>query len=120
MRLALISNHESLNREDRWSTTDDFCNQFPPFYPVLHCPMGYAELQACPFLDVVSPPLFVVVVVVVVVVCLVFFHLSPGLVSWFWSRTEDMSITLQSASLYDCQKVFVWSYCLLDWHRLRW
>ena len=24
-----------------------FCNQFSPFFPVLHCPLGLAELQAC-------------------------------------------------------------------------
>ena len=30
-----------------------FCNQFSPFFPVLHCPLRLAELQACPFHDVV-------------------------------------------------------------------
>ena len=30
---------------------------FSPFSPVLHCPLGPAELQACPFPDVVFPPL---------------------------------------------------------------
>ena len=25
------------------------------FFPVLHCPLGLGELQACPFLDVVLP-----------------------------------------------------------------
>ena len=34
-----------------------FCNQFSPFFPVLHCPLGLTELQACPFPDVVFPPL---------------------------------------------------------------
>ena len=34
-----------------------FCNQFSPFFPVIHCPLGPAELQACPFPDVVFPPL---------------------------------------------------------------
>ena len=29
--------------------------QFPPFSPVLHCPLGPDELQACPFPDVVFP-----------------------------------------------------------------
>ena len=33
-----------------------FCNQFSSFFPVLHCPLGLVELQACPFLDVVFPP----------------------------------------------------------------
>ena len=32
-------------------------DQFPPFSPVLHCPLGLGELQACPFPDVVFPPL---------------------------------------------------------------
>ena len=27
-----------------------------PFFPVLHCPLGLAELQACPFPGVVFPP----------------------------------------------------------------
>ena len=26
-------------------------------FPVLHCPLGLTELQACPFPDVVFPPL---------------------------------------------------------------
>ena len=32
-----------------------FRNQFPPFFPVLHCPLGLGELQACPVPDVVFP-----------------------------------------------------------------
>ena len=49
--------HQSLNREGRWGTTDDFATSFPPFFPVLHCPLGLAERQACPFPNVVFPPL---------------------------------------------------------------
>ena len=45
--------HLSLNREGRWW----FCNQFPPFFPVLHCPLGLGEFQAYPFPDVVFPRL---------------------------------------------------------------
>ena len=30
---------------------------FSPFFPVLHCPLGLAELLASPFSDVVFPPL---------------------------------------------------------------
>ena len=30
---------------------------FSIFFPVLHCPLGLAELQACPFSDVIFPPL---------------------------------------------------------------
>ena len=33
------------------------CNQFPPLFSVLHCPLGLDELQACLFLDVVFPSL---------------------------------------------------------------
>ena len=32
-------------------------NQFPPFFTVLRCSLGRGELQACPFPDVVFPPL---------------------------------------------------------------
>ena len=31
--------------------------QVPPFFPVLHCPLGLSKLQACPFPDVVFTPL---------------------------------------------------------------
>ena len=34
-----------------------FRNQFSRFFPVLHCPLGPAEPQACPFPNVVVPPL---------------------------------------------------------------
>ena len=48
--------HQSLNREGRWGTTDDFATSFLHF-SVLHCTLGPAELQACPFPVVVFPPL---------------------------------------------------------------
>ena len=35
---------------------DDFATSFLHFFPVLHCPLGLGELQACPFPDVVFPP----------------------------------------------------------------
>ena len=54
---TLISSHLFLNREGRWGTTDDFTTSFLHFFPVLHCPLGLGELQACPFPDVVFPPL---------------------------------------------------------------
>ena len=66
--LALHHHHQSLNREGRWGTTNNFATSFLHFFPVLHCPLGLAELQACPFPDVVFPNLFSV--------CLVFFLLS--------------------------------------------
>ena len=49
--------HLFLNREGRWGTTDDFATSFLHFFPVLNYPLGLAELQACPFPDVVFPPL---------------------------------------------------------------
>ena len=49
--------HQSLNREGRWGTTDDFATSFLHFFPVLHCPLELAELQACPFPNVVFAPL---------------------------------------------------------------
>ena len=48
------------------------------FFPVLHCPLGLAELQACPFPDVVFPHLPLSALSVV------FFHLSLYLARWFW------------------------------------
>ena len=60
------------------------------FFPVLHCPLGLAELQACPFPDVVYS------------VCLVF-PLSLCLARWFWphlmngrcDNTTSVCISLQ-------------------------
>ena len=49
--------HQFLNREGRWGTTDNFATSLLHFPPVLHCPLGLGELQACPFPDVVFPPL---------------------------------------------------------------
>ena len=56
--LSLSSSHHLfLNREGRWGTTDDFATSFLHFFPVLQSSLGPAELQACPFPDVVFPPL---------------------------------------------------------------
>ena len=49
--------HLSLNHEGRWGTTDNFATSFLHFSPVLHCPLGPGEHQACPFPDVVFQPL---------------------------------------------------------------
>ena len=49
--------HLPCNREGFWGTKDDFTTGFPPFFSVLHCPLRLGELQACPFPDVVLPPL---------------------------------------------------------------
>ena len=83
-------------------------HKLPPFFLVLHCPLGLGELQACPVPNVVFPPL-----------PLSAFSSSPfhcalqdGFGQTWW--TEDMAIPLQFASLYGGQGVFVWSNCLLD------
>ena len=31
--------------------------QFPPFFCILHCPLGLCQLKTCPFPDVIFPPL---------------------------------------------------------------
>ena len=49
--------HLSPNRES-WGITDDFTTSFFHFSLFSHCFLGLGELQACPFPDVVFPPLF--------------------------------------------------------------
>ena len=68
--------HQSLNSEGRWGTTDVFATSFLHF-SCSPLPSGtWSELQACPFPDVVFPPL--------PSVRLVFFPLSLCLAIWFW------------------------------------
>ena len=50
--LSSISSPRGSLGHHRW-----FHNQFPPFFPVPHCPLRLDELQACPFPDVVFPHL---------------------------------------------------------------
>ena len=85
-----------------------FCNQFSSFSPVLHCPLGLAELQACPFPGVVFPPLPLSALSSSLFHC----ALQDGFGQTWW--TGNMTIPLQFASLYDRQEVFVWPNCLLD------
>ena len=77
-------------------------------FPVLHCPLGLAELQACPFPNVVSPPLPLSALSSAPFLC----ALQDGSGQTWW--TGDMTIPLKFVSLYDGQEVFVWSDCLLD------
>ena len=77
-------------------------------FPVLHCPLGLGELQACPFPDVVYPPLPLSALSSPPFHC----ALQDGFGQAWW--TWDMTIPLQFASLYDVQEVFVWYICLLD------
>ena len=85
-----------------------FPNQFSPFFPVLHCPLGPAELQACPFPDLVFPPLPLSALSSSPFHC----ALQDGFGQTWWMG--DMTIPVQFVSLYDHQEVFVWSNCLLD------
>ena len=98
--------HQFLNREGRLGTTDDFATIFfffSPFFPVLHCPLGLAELQACSFSDVVFPPLPLSALSSSPFHC----ALQDGFGKTWW--TGNMTIPLQFASIYDRQAVFVWS-----------
>ena len=85
-----------------------FCNQFSPFFPVLHCPLGLAKLQASPSPDVVFPPLPLSAMSSSPFHC----ALQDGFGQIWW--TGNITIPLQFAFLYDGQEVFVWSNCLLD------
>ena len=86
-----------------------FHNQFPPFFfSVLHCPLGLSELQACPFPDVVFPPLLLSVLSSSPFHC----ALQDGFGQIWWMG--DVSIPLLFVSLYDGQEVFLWSGCQMD------
>ena len=79
-----------------------------PFFSVLHCLLGLSKLQACPYLDVVLPPLLQSVLSSSP------FHLC--LARWFWpDLMNGRHVHSTSACVsYDSQEVFVWSDCLLD------
>ena len=81
---------------------------FFSIFSVLHRPLGLAELQACPFPDVVFPPLPLSALSSSPFHC----ALQDGFGQTRW--TGNMTIPLQFASLYDGQEVFAWSSCLLD------
>ena len=83
------------------------CNQFLPFFPVLHCPLGLSKLQACLFPDVVFPPLPLSALSSSRFCC----ALQDSFGQTWW--TGDMTIPLQFVSLYNGQEVLVWSNCLL-------
>ena len=95
--------HQSLNREGRWGTTDDFATSF------LHFSLFSTALwnlqNSWPVHSLMSSHLFL---------CL------PCLLPPFTVPCEmvlarsDEHIPLQFASLYDGQEVFLWSDCLLD------
>ena len=93
----------TLNRECPWGTTDEFTTSFSSISPVLHCPLGLGELQACALLDVVFPPLPLSALSSSPFHC----ALQNGFGQTWW--TGDMTMPLQFASLYHGQEVFVWS-----------
>ena len=76
-------------------------------FPVLHCTLGPAKLQACPFPDVVFPPL-----PLSALSSPFYCALQDGFGPTWWMG--NMTIPLQFASLYDRQEIFVLSNCLLD------
>ena len=53
----IISSHLSLDREGHWGTTDDFATSILHFSLFFTALKGLAQLQACPFPDVVFRPL---------------------------------------------------------------
>ena len=84
---------------------------FKPVFSIftgLHCPLGLAELQVCPFPNVVFSPL------PLSALSSSPFHyaVKDGFCHTWW--TGNMTIPLQFVSLYDRQQVSVWSNCLLD------
>ena len=82
-----------------------------PVFSIFPCsplPSGTCELQACPFPNVVFPPLPLSSLTSSPFHC----ALQDGFGQTWW--TGDMTIPLQFASLYDRQEIFMWSNSLLD------
>ena len=97
--------HLSLNARVVWAP--QMIRQ--PVSSILRCsPLGPAELQACPFPEVVFLPLPLSASSSSPFHC----ALQDGFGQTWW--TGGMSIPLQCAFLYGGQEVFVWSDCLLD------
>ena len=99
--------HLFLNCEGHWGTTDDFATSFLHF-SLFSSPLGLGELQACPFPDIVVPPLPLSALPSSPFHC----ALQDGFGQTWW--TGNMTIPLQFASFYDPQEIFMWFNCLLD------
>ena len=80
--LSLIPSTRGSLGHHRW-----FCNQFSPFFPVLHCPLGLAELHpACQW--------------------------NPGSVEPYWQNSQKRPV---EANQWGRQKAAEWVYiCLTD------
>ena len=90
---SILHLHLSLNRGGCLDITDDFTTSFLHFFfTVLLCPLGLGESQACPFLDVVFPSLFLSALSSSASHC----ALQNGFGQTWW--TVDMSIPLQARS----------------------
>ena len=57
LNVIIIIINQSLNREGRWGTTDDFATSLLHFSLFSSALWDLGELQACTFPDVVFPPL---------------------------------------------------------------
>ena len=100
--------HQSLNREGRWGTTDNFATSF------LHFSLFSTALWDLPN----SRPVYSLMLSSYLFLCPPCFlppftvPLQDGFGQTWWM--ENMTIPLQFASLCNRQEVFVWSICLLD------
>ena len=105
----LISSHLSLNREGRWSTTDEFTTSFLRFSLRFSLfPTALLDLEVCPFSNVVFPPL----PLSALSSSPLHWALQDGFGQTWW--IGDIFIPQQFASLYNGHEVFVWSDRLLD------
>ena len=100
--------HLSLNRWGRWGTTDNFTTSFLHFSPFSTALWDLANSRPVYILMLSSTLFFRLPWLLTPFHC----ALQNDFGQTWW--TGDMSIPLQFASLYDGQKVFVWSDCLLD------
>ena len=100
MSICLLHLHLFLDCKDCWWTTDDFTTSF--LHCCLHCPLGRGELQACPFPDVVFPPL------PLPVLSSSPFHCASqdGFGQTWW--TGDMTIPLQFSLQWSGRLCVVW------------
>ena len=106
--VSLISSHQSFNREGRWGTTDNFATSFVHFSLFSTALWDLANSRAVHSLMLSSPPLLLSALSSSPFHC----ALQGGFCQIWW--TGDMIISLQFASLYDGQDIFLWSNCLLD------